>query len=74
MTTKLSAPQQKLLLAAAQAGGDRTPFTGGRNAGRVASAWYRTAQSLADRGLVTLRRTGDAQTAEITDAGRALLC
>lgn len=70
--TKLSPAQKRFLKVTAEAP-NRTPFTGGRNAGRVAAAWYRTADSLAQKGLVTLVRSGDAQVATLTDAGRAAL-
>lgn len=72
MTTKLSTAQQKLLVDVARAP-QRTPFTGGRNAGRVAAAWYRTAGVLARLGFVELTRSGDARLATVTDAGRAYL-
>lgn len=68
-TKKLSAAQQRFLERVRANGekGYRTPFTGGRNAGRVASAWYRTAQSLKDAGLITLEREGDAYRAFATE-------
>jgi hypothetical protein len=66
---KLSQAQLCFLAIAAEAP-YRTPFTGGRNAGRVASGWFRTAASLSLRGFVHLVRSGDAQVAMITDAGR----
>jgi hypothetical protein len=69
----LSKAQIKFLVVAARTG-YRTPFTGNRHAGRVASAWYRTAQSLADKGLVRLTRSGDAGVAEATDLGRQVIC
>lgn len=62
---KLSEAQQRFLKRVELTGlkGERTPFTGGRNAGRVANAWYRTARSLSALGLVWLEREGDAQRA-----------
>ena len=69
---KLSTQQVRFLRSCLDSD-SRTPFAGNRNAGRLASAWYRTAQSLADRGLVDLERVGDAQVASITDPGRAVL-
>jgi hypothetical protein len=57
----------------AGARGDRTPFLGNREAGRAASAWYRTAYALAVRGLVRLERTGDARTAWLTNQGAACI-
>lgn len=68
----LSEPQLKFLRTTAR-GPNRTPFLGNRNAGRAASAWYRTAYSLNERGLVTMDRTGDAYTCNLTDAGRKAL-
>jgi hypothetical protein len=59
-------PAQNRMLArleAAGAKGERTPFTGGRSAGRDACAWYRTAESLCRAGLIVLRREGDARRA-----------
>jgi hypothetical protein len=76
---KLSGPQKRFLQTAAQGtardpkGSYRTPFLGNRHAGRKASAWYRTAQSLANQGLISLARTGDAQTATLTEAGWAVV-
>jgi hypothetical protein len=62
---KLSEAQQRFLKRVELTGltGERTPFTGGRNAGRVANAWYRTARSLSVLGLVHVEREGDAQRA-----------
>lgn len=59
---KLSDAQTRFLAEAEKAGdaGIRTPFTGGPNAGRVASAWYRTAHSLERLGLIGLVAEGDA--------------
>ena len=72
---KLSKPQQSFLanLLAAGASGVRCPFLGNREAGRVASAWYRTAESLERRGLVRLERSGDSKRAFLTPAGAAEL-
>jgi hypothetical protein len=60
MASKLSDAQARFLWVVQSEGSYRTPFTGGRNAGRVASAWYRTAKALAGLGLVRLEREGDA--------------
>lgn len=50
--------------------GERTPFVGGREAGRIASGWYRTAYALDRAGLVTMKQEGDAYRIRITHAGR----
>jgi hypothetical protein len=47
----------------------RTPFIGGRDAGRVACLWYRTAAGLEARGFVVTEREGDAKRAHITVRG-----
>lgn len=62
---KLSPAQQRFLLALDKAGdkGFRCPLMGNRHAGRVASAWYRTAESLERMGLVRLERSGDSKRA-----------
>jgi hypothetical protein len=76
MSKKLSKPQMKFLatlLAVDFAEGVRCPFLGNREAGRVASAWYRTAESLERRGLVRLERSGDSKRAFLTPAGAAEL-
>lgn len=70
---KLSACQKVFLYRTIREGAYRTPFTGGRGAGRVAAAWYRTAESLAKRGLLTMSRSGDAYEAVITDSGERTL-
>lgn len=69
---KLSPPQRAMLERLSK-GSERTPFTGGRNAGQVASAWYRTAQSLMLKGHVVLEREGDGQRAHLTVHGVAAL-
>lgn len=56
----LSPAQQKFIDTLRRDGKFRTPFTGGRGAGRVASAWHRTAKSLEAKGLIKLSRCGDA--------------
>lgn len=63
--TKLTHAQKLMMarLARNAAKGERTPFVGGRSAGRIAAAWYRTADSLKRLGLIVLCRTGDAETA-----------
>lgn len=43
--------------------GERTPMLGNRDAGRVASAWHRTASSLQNLGLIRLVWEGDAMRA-----------
>jgi hypothetical protein len=60
--TNLSPAQKRFLAILADAGaiGDRTPFTGNRDAGRVANAWYRTASVLRRKGLIVLEHEGDA--------------
>lgn len=62
---RLSAAQRRFLDICREAGhvGYRTPFTGNREAGRTANAWYRTARSLAVKGYVVLRPSGDAMRA-----------
>ncbi len=70
-TRTLSAAQKIFLLRVHISGSCRTPFTGGRNAGRVAAAWYRTAESLRVRGLLNVVREGDAKRATLTEAGHA---
>lgn len=65
----LSDAQSRLLALACQPNGTRTPFLGNREAGRAAAAWYRTADSLAGRGLVKLYRDGDALRAIATELG-----
>lgn len=59
---KLSKTQQAMLqrLATVGASGERTPMTGNRESGRICSAWYRTANSLQQLGLIKMRRSGDA--------------
>lgn len=66
---KLSEVQRAMLARLkANPNGERTPFTGGRSAGRDAAAWYRTAGSLARLGLITLEREGDARRAKLADS------
>lgn len=72
MTKNLSSAQ-KTFLHHTKTGPYRTPFTGGRDAGRVAAAWHRTAKALEKRGLVTLSRSGDAWVATGTPAGAQAL-
>jgi predicted transcriptional regulator len=69
MGKKLSPAQLRFMAVLREAGdkGDRTPFTGGRNAGRVANAWYRTAESLRRMGLVRVEREGDARRAWLVE-------
>lgn len=65
----LSEPQRRFLnRLRANGGSERTPFHGHREAGRVASAWYRTAGSLARMGLIRLERSGDAYVATLAEA------
>lgn len=54
-------------------GAERTPDHGHRNAGTVASGWYRTAFSLERLGLVETERSGDAWLAKLTPAGATFL-
>jgi hypothetical protein len=72
---KLSKPQMDFLarLLLSEGRGERCPFLGNRNAGRAASAWHRTADSLAERGLVELKREGDSKRAFLLPAGAAEL-
>lgn len=56
---KLSDAQRRMIAEIERNGNSETPFIGGRGAGRAASAWYRTAFSLADRELVELVKWGD---------------
>jgi hypothetical protein len=64
-STKLSPTQRAMIarLLTATTKGERCPFIGGRDAGRVASGWYRTAESLRAAGLAIVQRTGDSKTA-----------
>jgi len=74
---KLSDAQVRFLRRCHDCGEDgfRTPFIGGRQAGRVAAGWYRTADSLSELGLVDLRRWGDARVAKLTvDGENAVAC
>lgn len=74
-TKKLSKPQMNFLarLLLSEGKGERCPFLGNRDAGRAASAWHRTADSLAERGLVRLERAGDSKRAFLLPAGAAEL-
>jgi hypothetical protein len=69
-TKKLSTAQLRFLarLQVAGAAGERCPFLGNRHAGRAASAWYRTANSLKARGLVRTEAYGyDSTRAFLTE-------
>jgi len=74
MTMKPTQAQRRFIKITASTGttGYRTPFLGGRDAGRAANAWYRTASVCERAGWVTIVREGDAQRAYITPAGTAL--
>lgn len=67
---KTTATQAAMLdrLRDAGAKGERTPFVGGRDAGRVVSGWYRTADALHRAGLIRLVREGDARRAFIIES------
>lgn len=69
----LSPTQDALLRESMTADGATPTFTGNRDSGRAVSAWYRTAESLRARNLVTMDRRGDRWVARATDAGRALV-
>ena len=58
---RLSKPQQNMLerLRIAGAEGEYVPMGCGRDCGRHASAWHRTAESLQRRGLIIITREGD---------------
>jgi len=57
--TKLSTTQQTMLNAVNATGRVSSPHSsGGRNAGRQASAWHRTANSLVRLGLVDMFHNG----------------
>lgn len=66
---KTSQAQERFLAVLETNGGAgyRTPFTGGRDAGRVANAWYRTAAALEKMGLVVVERDGDARRAWLVE-------
>lgn len=68
---KLSGPQRSMLERLA-ASSELSP-DGTRAAGRAASAWNRTLESLARLGLATHRSAGGGRRADITDAGRTAL-
>ena len=74
MTMKPTPAQRRFIKITASAGavGYRTPFLGGRDAGRAANAWYRTAAACERAGWVTIIREGDAQRAHITPAGTVM--
>ena len=58
---RLSGPQRAMLnRLRLDPGGERPGFTGNRHSGTTVSAWYRTAHSLAERGLIRMEREGDA--------------
>jgi len=71
MKTKLSKNQASFLerLLGLPMCSERCPFVGGRDAGRVAGAWLRTARSLQDRGFVVLNRSGDSWRADLSYNG-----
>lgn len=60
---------QMAMLRRLEQASERTPMTGGRGAGAVASGWYRTADALERLGLVVTEREGDARRAHLTVAG-----
>jgi hypothetical protein len=67
-TVKLSPAQQRLLAEIVQFGKSEAP-TGWSNAGCLASAWHRTAQSLKNLGLITIESGGGyAYTARLAQA------
>ncbi len=72
---RLSEAQRVFLFILSQSGdaGYLCPFLSKRDDGRAASAWYRTADSLARAGLASLKREGDSKRAFITEAGRAVV-
>jgi hypothetical protein len=63
MTMKPTQAQRRFIKITASTGttGYRTPFLGGRDAGRAANAWYRTASVCERAGWVTIVREGDAE-------------
>jgi hypothetical protein len=70
---RLSSTQAAMMrrLAACDPACEETPGFGcGRDSGRIASAWHRTAHALKDRGLVEFIRVGDHHGVKLTDAGR----
>jgi hypothetical protein len=68
MAARLS-PTQLSMLTRLHQRSERTPFVGGRSAGLVAAAWYRTAQSLVRLGYAVLEREGDAYRAHLSARG-----
>ena len=66
---KTSPAQERFLTVLETNGGAgyRTPFSGNREAGRRASAWYRTAAKLEKMGLVVVEREGDARRAWLVE-------
>lgn len=58
MSTKLTAPQLRMLRRILRDGPMRSPYTSNRASVSLLSAWHRTAKALAKKGYITVERSG----------------